>query len=452
MKKSDLILLSTTIFVTLFYDESVGINLGIVALSYAILLFAASSPKVRTRTFYILFASSVLSSFAFAWYGDFISFLAILLSLSFLVLKSRNRELKSILALPALFVNMVTFLGRVAKFSDWIPDRRTSGLWQRIIATILIPLVFIGIFLAIYTTGSSQFSAFFQNLHFDLDLWEFLCLAVAGFFLAFTFFNFKVYDFLFIYNHGLKDDFLNEDRNDKPTYSFMDIDAERKSGVISLVALNLLLCVFIITFNYEQFVELPKTPSQLSIETHARVNAVIGSIVMAIMVILFYFKGNFNFDKKAKSLKLLAKIWIFLNMMLVISALVKNSEYVLTLGLTYKRLGVYAFLLLAIIGLMITYVKIKNQKTNAFLFNQMIWYFYATVLVCSFINWGSLATSYNIKKGINDYRFLSTFKYNDKILMTKFPVKYKNTTFIDPEKEGTFLSETLFDICLPKSK
>jgi hypothetical protein len=43
----------------------------------------------------------------------------------------------------------------------------------------------------------------------------------------------------------------------------------------------------------------------------------------------------------------LAKIWIFLNTVLVISAFAKNSEYVLNLGLTYKRLGVYACVILS---------------------------------------------------------------------------------------------------------
>jgi cytochrome c oxidase assembly factor CtaG len=139
------------------------------------------------------------------------------------------------------------------------------------------------------------------------------------------------------------------------------------------------LLFFIITFNYEQFVELKATANQLAEETHERVGAVIGSIVMAIVVIMFYFKGSFNFDKKAKFLKILAQIWVFLNAILVISAMLKNTEYVYYLGLTYKRLGVYAFLSLAIIGLIFTFIKVSKQKTNAYLFNQMFWYVYGTI-------------------------------------------------------------------------
>ncbi len=63
-----------------------------------------------------------------------------------------------------------------------------------------------------------------------------------------------------------------------------------------------MLLVFIVTYNYEQFFEVVEK-SKLSSDTHERVNAVIFSIVMAVGVILFYFKGGFNFDEKAKNLE-----------------------------------------------------------------------------------------------------------------------------------------------------
>jgi hypothetical protein len=123
-----------------------------------------------------------------------------------------------------------------------------------------------------------------------------------------------------------------------------------------------LLVFFIITYNYEQFYEVSKTPNQLSEETHERVNAVIMSIIMAILVIMFYFKSDFNFDPKAGLMKILAKIWIFLNAVLVLSAAVKNYEYIISYGFTYKRLGVFAFLLLSLVGLALTFLKIQKKK------------------------------------------------------------------------------------------
>ena len=444
MKNHQLILLTTVLFITLFYGEDMGLNFGILGIAYALLTLFKTPDRNRNRTFLILFVTTVLSSIAFAWYGDFVSFVAVFTSAFLLAFKSKNRDLKSLFVIPVFVVNFITFPYRFFKFDEWLPKRNTSGTWQKLISVILIPTFFIILFFAVYSAGSEHFAKIFTDFHFEFNFWEFFVLGCLGFFIAFNYWNFKIDHFVFDWNHHLKNDFLNEDKIQKPTYSFLDLDSERKSGVVSLMALNILLLVFIITFNYEQFIEIPKTPNQLSVETHDRVNAVILSILMAIGVIMFYFKGSFNFDKNSKSLKVLAKIWIALNVVLVISAFAKNSEYIINLGITYKRLGVYAFLILSMIGLVLTFIKIQKQKTNAFLFNHMVWYFYGTILVCSFINWGNLATVYNIKNNKGDFYFLCSLNFNDEILIEKFPLKITDTTKIEHEQSKTFLSKIIY--------
>lgn len=449
MKNYQLILLTTVLFITLFYGETMGLNFGILGIAYAVLTYFKTPQKNRTRTFNFLVGTSILSSVAFVWYGDFVSFLAVLTSVFLMVFKSKNRELKSLLAIPVFGLNFLTFIYRFFHFEEWLPKRNTSLTTQKFISVFVIPAVFIIAFFGIYSFGSNHFSSLFTDFEFDFNFWEFLVLGGLGFFIAFNVWNFKMYPIFYSQNHALKDDFLNEDKIQKPTYSFLDIDAERKSGVVSLLALNILLVIFIITFNYEQFVEVAKTPNQLSVETHERVNAVILSIIMAILVILFYFKGKFNFDQQAKSLKILAQIWMMLNAVLVISAFTKNGEYILNFGMTYKRLGVCAFLILAVIGLVITLIKIQKQKTNAFLFNQMIWFFYGIILVSSYFNWGGIATQYNIKHKKGNLEFLQTLNFNHQLLKDNFPQEYP--ILLDDEcfyrsdvQNETFLSKTLY--------
>lgn len=451
MKTSKLILITTLIFLILFYNENLGLNFGILGIVYAILLFIKTPDRNKTRTFFFLFLCSILSSVAFAWYGDFSSFLALFTSIFLLAFKSKNKELKSIFVIPVFAVNFFTFICRFFNFEDWLPKRQTSGSLQKFISVVLIPAFFIIIFFAIYTSISNHFAELFSNLEFNFNFWEFFFLTCLGFFIAFNIWNFKIERFFYKQNHFLKNDFINSEKIQKPTFGFLEINAERNSGIVSLLALNILLIVFIFTFNYEQFVEIPKNADQLSIETHERVNAVILSIIMAIAVIMFYFKGNFNFDEKAKSLKLLSKIWIFLNAILVISAMAKNLEYNFVLGLTYRTLGVYAFLTLSLIGLIITFIKIQKQKTNAFLFNQMFWYLYGTILVCSFINWGGIITLNNRKRAdfaLNFHKI--AIHFSDKQLLKyadeKKDIKLK-TEILDKakkEKEKSFLSKTLY--------
>lgn len=398
MKTHHYIFLTATLFVIVFYDQDIGMNLGILSIVYALLTLFKTPEKNRTRTFLILFVTNILSAIAFIWYRDFPSLLAVVSSILLLGYRSRNRKLKILFLIPVFIINSFTSIFRFFSFDAWLPKRNISGVWQKTLAFIIIPLIFISIFFGIYSAGSDHFAALFRDYELDINIWQVICLSVLGFFIAFNYWNYAVERFIYKKNHLLDDDFNEVNKIQKATYSFLDLEAERTSGVISFICLNILLVFFVITYNYEQFYEVSKTPVQLSEETHQRVNAVIMSIVMAVLVIMFYFKSGFNFDPKAKLMKMLARIWIILNAVLVVSAAVKNYEYIISYGFTYKRLGVFAFLLLSLIGLVLTFIKIQKTKRNAFLFNRMTWYFYGTILACSYINWGGMITSQNMKR------------------------------------------------------
>jgi hypothetical protein len=398
MKTHHYIFLTTALFVIVFYDQNVGLNLGIIGVIYSLLTFFRTPKRNKTKTFLFLFITSLLSSIAFAWFGDFASFLAVVSSLLLLGYRSKNRRMKILLLIPVIIVNAFTSFCRFFSFDEWLPKTNVPGLWQKIMAFFLIPLILVSVFFGIYSLGSDHFAGLFTNVEFDINFWQLLAMIFLGFFIAFNYWNYTVEKLIYKNNAVLDNDFNRKNTIQKPTYSFLDLGAERTSGVISFITLNILLIFFIITYNYEQFYEAVKTPAQLSEETHERVNAVIMSIIMAILVIMFYFKSGFNFDPKAGLMKILAKIWILLNAVLVISAMVKNSEYIINYGFTYKRLGVYVFLLLSFVGLVTSFIKIQRRKRNAFLFNTMAWYVYGTILICSYINWGGIITSENMKR------------------------------------------------------
>ena len=453
MKKLHFILVSSLIFTLLFYNEDLGLNWSIFGLLQTALICYFFQDKLTTRLHLVLVITSVLSSFAFAWYGDFSSFLAMALSIIFLQFKTQESNLKVLQAIPLIFVNGITSLGRIFMFSQYIPKRKVNnGFAKQLIAYFIIPAVFLGLFLIVYSFGSDHFSSLFTDYDLDIDVWQAFVLTALGFYISFNFWNYWIPEFCYEKNELLDNDFKEDAKaENQNSFSFLDIDFERRSGKITLFLLNALLLIFIITYNYEQFFEVADI-SKLSSATHERVNAVIFSIVMAVGVILFYFKGGFNFDKKANNLKKLAKIWILLNGVLIISTVIKNSEYVSFYGLTYKRLGVYAFLILAIIGLILSFVKISKQKTNAFLFNQMVWYFYGTILICSFVNWGNLITHYNISvgKGTDAY-YLTTLNFNEEICQDYFALKPEEAEKMDDIKESveekqrkSFLSKALY--------
>lgn len=462
MKKHQIILACSLIFILLFYNESVGINLSVFGVVLTLLISYFFQEKFVDRSHLLLVMTSILSCFAFAWYGDAASFFSLALSILFLQFKTQDGQLKMIQVFPLIFLNGITSLGRIFIFSQWLPERKIhNDFAKKLVAFVIIPVVFLGLFFIVYSFGSDHFSSIFTDYQLDINFYQLIAMCILGFYISFSFWNYWVPDVCYQYNSKLNNDFTNvSEIKNQSTFSFLDLEFERKSGEITLFLLNIMLLVFIGTYNYEQFFEIVEK-ANLSSDTHERVNAVIFSILMAVGVILFYFKGGFNFDEKAGSLKKLAKVWISLNVILIISAIIKNSEYVSFYGLTYKRLGVYVFLLLAIIGLMVSFQKIRRQKTNAFLFNQMIWYFYGTVLLCSYVNWGSLITNYNISvnKGVEPV-FLSGLNFNDETRRAYFKANHMNGNYQESSREQmisnyqneSFLSKALYYEFLDKKK
>lgn len=454
MKKHHIILACSLIFTLLFYQQEPGINLSVFVLVLTGFICYFFQDRFSERSHLILVVTSVLSCLAFAWYGDFPSFLAMAMSVLFLQFKTQDPKLKIVQIFPLVFLNGITSLGRVLMFKQWLPEKKIHNDFARkFVAFFVIPSIFLVLFFIVYSFGSDHFSSLFTDYTLDINIGNLLIIGILGFYISFSFWNYWVPEVCYVKNELLDNEFSNiAEVKNQNTFSFLDLDFERKSGVITLVLLNLMLLVFIVTYNYEQFFQVVEK-AKLSSDTHERVNSVIFSILMAVGVILFYFKGGFNFDKKATSLKILAKLWIFLNGILIVSAIIKNAEYVSFFGLTYKRLGVFAFLILAIIGLVYAFLKIRRQKTNAYLVNQMVWYFYGTVLLCSYVNWGNLITTYNISvnKGVEP-RFLSGLNFNDDTRRAYFEKNNLNggnteivrEEMIDNYQNANFLSKALY--------
>src|SRR5690606_11936437 len=137
----------------------------------------------------------------------------------------------------------------------------------------------------------------------------------------------------------------------------------------------------------------------------------------AILIILFYFKSVFNFDSKAKTLRNLTFVWMGLNFLLILSTLLKTLNYIDIFGLTFKRIGVIVFLSLCVTGLIYTYLKIKNKKTNSYLFSKLLKVGFMVLIIGSWINFSWLVTKYNTTfQQQTDLYYLRGLKYNNLLL------------------------------------
>jgi hypothetical protein len=454
MKKHYLIGISIVSFILLFVNEDIGLNLAIFGIVLTGLLLYSFNAQMKGAVERVLVVTTLLSCVAFTWYGDFASFAALLLSVLVLQFRIQTPQLKTIQAFPIIVVNSLTTSIRFFHFSKWLPVARINTHSMKVLlAYIIIPLSFLSVFFLVYSFGSDHFSSLFTNYTFDFNPYQLVFVVVFGTYFSFSFWNYWVPEVCFEINPKLNDE-LNEERlvMIQSTSLILDTDFKRKSGEITFFLLNLMLVVFIVTYNYEQFFESIAT-SKLSAATHERVNAVVLSLFLSVVVVLMYFKGQLNFDEKVTKIKNLAQAWVVLNGGLLLSAVIVNSQYIASYGLTYKRLGVYVFLFLATMGLFFTFIKITKIKSNAYIFNQMIWYCYGVLLLCSFVNWGNLITQYNISvnKGTEPV-FLSDLNFNDALRRQFFLENKLNGGYIEELREeeikakqsSSFLSQTLY--------
>ena len=237
---------------------------------------------------------------------------------------------------------------------------------------------------------------------FDLISFGWLFFTLSGFWLVFSFFNPTEITKLVNFDENTPDNLLREktgkDHQIKRDFSLLHLKYEYKTGWLSFGLLNLLILLFnFIDIFYLLSGQLPNDVSY-SAFVHQGVNTLILSIVLAITLVMYFFRGNLNFFRNNRKLKIMAYLWILQNILLLGATAYKNGLYIAEYGLTYKRIGVYCYLLLALAGLITTYIKVYQVKTNWFLVRKNAWIFYAVMIIATFFNWARIVTAYNLDK------------------------------------------------------
>ncbi len=408
MKKQTLIFSSALLFVVLFYKQNLGLNFSIFAIVLAAFNIVNKPQLLKDKKAVFLLLAVVLSSVSNAWLTSATTFFTVILTSFVFRYYCANAQLKLI---PQLFVNVLGWFSAlidVFKIKAWFETNssKKGEYLIKILAYFVLPVVFIAVFLTIYISSSDTLLRWYNAYEINIDgliVW----MMIAGFYVSFVFWHTNIHPAFEMLSNNLKTDFSESTKMSAvPTFRFLPIEFELRSGIITLFCLNIMLLFYLIVFNIEHLQPAANDFSAYSSRIHSQIYLIIVSIVLAMLVILFYFKGSLNFIFNNKLLVLGAKVWIILNVFLVISAIYQNSAYVFALGLTYKRLGVYMFLMLCVYGLFFTYMKIQYKKKNYYLVDKMSWGFLYALVFCSLGNWGTLITVFNIKLEKPDWYYL----------------------------------------------
>lgn len=394
-------------FVYLFSGQQAGLNV----LLFNLLLLGGicwSGRLVPANRMHLLLSSgALLSAVMVLMYGSVMAMTANVFSLILLLGFIAAGEMTLIINAFAISI----FAALSAPYNYFteamqITGQRSSGRrLMRFVLVVLTPFVFLLIFTTIYASASP----FFNNLTGGLlekigDFFEALMqiisptyfwLAVAGFliFTAFLFGNSNRLLMMF------REDGSMQLQRQRRSFSgrITSLKTEFNSGVVMLVLLNLVLAVMNILDIYNVWFFFEWNGLYLKQFVHEGTWLLIFSIIISMVIVLYYFRANLNFYPKRRLLLNLAMLWLAQNALLAVSVGVRNMWYIHHFNLAYKRIGVYAFLLLTMVGIVTVIVKINNLKTHRFLFHYNGLAVYIVLVGLGLFNWDKVIATYNVQ-------------------------------------------------------
>jgi len=183
----------------------------------------------------------------------------------------------------------------------------------------------------------------------------------------------------------------------------LNLKNEFRSAVILTSLVNLLLLIINIIDIYWVWFNFELTNDfDLSQFVHEGTYLLILSILLSMGIMLYYFRRNINFYTKKIPLQILSYIWIFQNLILLISVAVRNLHYIEHYDLAYKRIGVFFFLTFVLFGLITLYLKIKNKKTIYYLLKTNALALYAGFILFAIPDWDTIIAKHNLKAQVKE--------------------------------------------------
>ncbi|MCZ4244330.1 DUF4173 domain-containing protein [Pedobacter punctiformis] len=420
-------LLGGLLFSFLFWEERLALNLLIYSI-YLIIITYLNPEVIKDTKFKIYGLAHLLAAILVVVNNSGLTLVSYYMSLMLFIGFSHNQQLRTVfMAFFTAILQMITVPFNVIRnLSEVSIGNFNLKPVFKFVKYIFIPVVIVVIFTCLYSAASSVFAhyaetfltniaKFFENIFGfifeDLSFGRFMhfcfgLMVTGGLILAFfdkslqkIELNFK--EQLFRIRRNLNQKTIWYEFTSVFTGNLLTkklaLKTELITGLISFGALNFLLLFLNGIDIWWLWLGKGKNLAETnySAELHDGTNALIFSIALAMVVIIYFFRGNLNFYSKSKTLKVLTYVWMVQNIILIISVFIRDAYYIEYYGLTHKRIGVLVFALLCIIGLATVYLKVAKQKTLFYLFkvNGNIWF--ALLLVFSTINWDVLIVKYN---------------------------------------------------------
>lgn len=412
-------IIGAILFSTLFYKQDLGLNLSLFSLLTILILAINKKDAFYNKTVIIKSLAYLLSGIAVFFYKSNLSITANVVSF-FIFVGSISEHKASIYInwLNGCYTTIAAFFHRLYEQSG---TNKNTNSKQRIdyihwLKIIGIPLVVLIIFISLYKNGNPMFNDLISKIDFSFINLQWILFGLLGYYL----FN-NISSPIAVEPITTLDLSTENVLQQAKEVSEKKLESEKQLGTVLMSLLNTLITFFLITDVIYVLQQDVTNATELSNQVHSGINALIASIVFAIVIILYFFRSNLNFYKGNATLKRLTYLWIALNVFLVVVIAFKNYQYIHSFGVTYKRIGVNIYLLLSFIGLFTTLAKVHSVKNLWYLFRINLQTAFAVLIVTSLFNWDMIITHYNLNHAkATDIEYLINLSNNNTLLLKSY--------------------------------
>lgn len=445
MKRNDIIIIvSTLLYSFFFYKQLPGINYLLFSIVLVFLLGFRKENVLADKRWMIIAGLSVLSGVFVMLHGTVISVLANIVALSMLSVNSLYPKSSFFFSFfISIFSYLSSFVYLILDLVDRKPPvpkpeeeggKKKSRVFVDFSTKFIIGIIgflVIALFFVIYRRANPLFKDFTDKINLDFISIQWLTFTFLGFLLMYGFFkirhNKKMHD-----ADALESAILNQEKVHAKPNAFLGfaipVQMEAIIGVVFLAILNIFLLMLNsldLSFMFGG-TDLPDGITY-SEYVHKGVGNLIFSVVLVILITMYFFRGQLNFFKDSggsKAVRILAFLWLAQNLMMLISTAYRNQVYISEYNLTYKRIGVYVWLILTAIGLITTVYKIGAKKSMWYLIRVNSWSFLLMIILLGSTNWDVMIAKYNTRNIAENFDDLD-FEYLMDLNSNAMPVIYE---------------------------
>ena len=144
-------------------------------------------------------------------------------------------------------------------------------------------------------------------------------------------------------------------------------------------------------------VELPEGMSYAEY-AHRGAYPLIATALLAAAFVLIAFRPD---ERRSPLVRGLVFLWVGQNVLLVISSILRLHLYVEIYSLTYLRVAAFIWMMLVAVGLVLIVVRIKLDRSNAWLIEANLTVLALVLYVCALVNFPAMIASYNVDHAIS---------------------------------------------------